>query len=114
MTGIGLALIVAMAGLIGFAAIRLVPVYLTQMQVQRILNGVKDSHDSQGASPVEIRRAVSKGLDLNDVKHPAIRDFIIRQSDAGLTVGVAYEEVVPFIGNISLLVNFDNQVEINR
>lgn len=111
-TFIGFALIAAMIGLIGFAGLKLTPVYLENMKIKRILNDVKSELDGQGPTPQRIRVAIDKRINIEMVYGLKGRDFEIEKSANGFTVAARYERAETFLANVSLLVTFDDEVEI--
>jgi hypothetical protein len=112
MTVISFVVLAAMIGLLGFAGLKLTPVYLENMKIRRILSDIKSEMDGQKPGPQEIRRAIDKRLDIEMVYGLKARDFEVEKSADGLTVAARYERTEPFLGNVSLLVTFDNEVEI--
>jgi len=111
-TFIGLALLAAMVAILGFAGLKLVPAYLENMKVKRILNDVKSDLDGQSPTPQVIRRQIDKRLNIEMVYGLKGRDFEVEKSSQGFTVAARYERSEPFIANVSLLVTFDDEVEI--
>ncbi len=112
MTFIGFAAIAAMVGLIGFAGLKLTPAYLENMKIRRVLNDMKTRFDGQGATPQMLRSAIDKQINIEMIYGLRARDFEIEKSDGGFTVAARYERAESFIANVSLLVTFDNEVEI--
>jgi hypothetical protein len=107
-------LIAAMVGLLGYGALRLAPIYMTQMSVRSILNTLKLNNDGQNANAAQVKSELGKQLDIEMISFPHVRDFVVQKTDEGLVVSVAYEERVPFVANVSLVAEFSNKVEIQR
>jgi hypothetical protein len=114
MTFIGFAMIAAMVGLLGFAALKLSPAYLENMKIKRVLKDVQEELDGQGPSAPTIRRAIDKRLNIEMVYGLKGQDFTIQKSDGGYLVAARYSRDEPFIANISLSVAFDDEVEIRQ
>ncbi len=113
-TAISFVVLVSMIGLLGFAALKLVPIYLQDMKIQKILEDVRDEYDGQNPSPVDIRTSIQKRINIEMVYNLKGQDFQISSAGDGYRVGVQYEEVTPYLGNVSLLTTFDHAVEIRR
>jgi cell division protein FtsB len=113
-TAIGFILIAALVGLVGYGAVRLVPVYMTQMQIRQLLADLKTEYDGNAANMTRLQTEIGKRLDIDAITYPKRQDFVITKTDAGLKVSVEYEDSVPYIGNLSLMASFDNSVEIRR
>jgi hypothetical protein len=103
-----------MVGLLGYGALRLAPIYMTQMSVRSILNTLKLNNDGQNANAAQVKSELGKQLDIEMISFPHVRDFVVQKTDEGLVVSVAYEERVPFVANVSLVAEFSNKVEIQR
>lgn len=112
MTFIGFAIVAAMVGLIGFAGLKLTPVYLEHMKIKKLMTDVKEELDGQGTTPQRIRAAIDKRINIEMVYGLKGRDFEIEKAGEGFTVAARYERAETFIGNVSLLVSFDDEVEI--
>lgn len=114
LTAIGFVIIAALVGLVGYGAIRLVPVYLTQMKIRQLMSDLKTEYDGNDASMARLQSAIGKRLDIDAVEFPKRQDFEISKTDAGFLVSVEYEDSVPYIANLSITAAFDNSVEIMR
>jgi len=92
-----------------------VPVYLENMKIVQVLKQTKSDLDGQNASADDIRTALDKRVNIEglyDVN--ARKDFEIKRSGNGFTVGMAYERRRAYVANVYLLAVFDNSVEIIR
>lgn len=114
MTFLGFLILAAMVGLVGFAGLKLTPAYLENMKVKRILNDVKLGMDGQGPTPQTIRREIDKRIDIEMVSGLKGRDFLVEKVDGGFKVGAHYDKTEPFVANVSLRVEFHDEVEIRQ
>jgi hypothetical protein len=114
MTAIGFIIIAALVGLVGYGAVRLVPVYMTQMQIRQLLADLKTEYDGNAVPMTRLQSEIGKRLDVDGVTFPKRQDFVITKTDDGLRISVEYEDSVPYIANLSLTAAFDNSVEIRR
>jgi hypothetical protein len=112
MTFIGVAIIAAMVGVLGFASLKLTPFYLENFKIKRVLQDVKSRLEGQGASPQLIRSTIDKHINIEMIYDLRGRDFLIEKSEGGYRVAARYERSAPFIANLSLTVSFDDEVEI--
>jgi Tfp pilus assembly protein PilE len=111
MTFIGLLFVLALVGLIGYAGIRLVPVYLNYMKVSKIMEAT--ATELQGSSePGNIKRTLEKHWQIDDPSAPDLKDFEITKDDTGAVIHVAYDDKVPYISDVSLSVHFDKTVKV--
>lgn len=113
-TAIGFLILAAFIGMFAWAFLQVVPFYLEQMKVASVLNDVKTNLDGQKASASQIRTSIGKRLNIEmiDVLHQ--RDFKITKSENGHKVQAKFEQRAPYIANVSLVVSFDQTVEIMR
>lgn len=113
-TAIGFIIMAAIVGVIGFAGLKLTPIYLNQMKVASILEDVKLNLDGQNSSVREIRFALDKRLNIEMVSEPALQDFEISKVEGGYKVRVNFESRANYLGNLYLVVVFGDSVEIRR
>jgi hypothetical protein len=110
-TFIGLLLIIALVGLPIYAVIRLVPVYLNYLSVSHSMESLKS--EFRGApDPGGIRRSLEKHWQIDDVTGLQTKDIEITKDEGAIVVHAAYDDKVPYLGNISLVVSFDKTVRI--
>ena len=115
MTLISFILLAALIGMVAYAALRLVPVYGEYMTLTSVMNGVKSELDGQGPTPVSIRNAIERRLNVESgVSSVNARDFEITQSATGYVVSLEYQGRAPYVANLSLVADFERQVEIRR
>lgn len=114
MTAIGFALIATLVALVGYGGLRLIPVYLTQMKVQKVLADLKIEYEDNGSTAGELQAALGKRLNIDAIDYPKRQDFLIGRIDGGWRLSVSYEDKAPYLGNLSLMASFDNAVEIRQ
>jgi Tfp pilus assembly protein PilE len=112
MTFIGLMCILALVGVIVYAGIRLVPVYLNYMKIARTMEmtaiEVKDSNPDPG----NIRRILERHWTVEDPTAVDVKDIEVTKDDSGVSMHVAYDDTVPYVANVSLSVHFDKTVKV--
>jgi hypothetical protein len=114
-TTIGLIMVLAVLGLISFAVIQMVPVYLENMKIVQVLKQTKTDLDGQNASADDIRSGLDKRVNIEGLYDvDARKDFEIKRGGNGYNVRMAYERRMPYVANIYILAVFDNSVEIIR
>lgn len=97
--------------IVGYAAVRLLPVYLNYQKVAKTLETtateMKGSADAAG-----IRNTIDKHFDIDMVEFPTSKDVKITRDGQAWVMECAYEDQAPLFGNISLHVTFDKRVTI--
>ena len=111
LTFISLLVVLAVIGFFAYIGIKLTPVYLENFSVKSSLKSLAEE-ESQGLGAGELRSRLLKRLEINDVAHVSDRDIQISTQANGTTVGIQYEVVTPFYGNVSILVSFDDSVTL--
>ncbi len=112
MTLISWMILLVILGVIAMSIIRLFPIYLEHMSVTSSMNSLQSDQALRGASQSEVRTALMRRMDVNDVDRVKSEDITIQRDGNVYRVNVAYEVVVPFIHNVSFLVTFDDTVEV--
>ena len=112
MTFLGLLCILAMVAVIGYAGIRLVPVYLNYMKIVRTMEST--AAEAKGDSPDfgAMRNSFDRHWQIEDITVVTEKDIEILKDDNGVTLHIAYDDSAPFIANISLAVHFDKTVKV--
>ncbi|MBA3563299.1 MAG: DUF4845 domain-containing protein [Gammaproteobacteria bacterium] len=112
MTVIGMLILAIILGLIGFAGLKLLPLYLNHYKVVSVLEGVKKEYDGQNPTRTDIRKSIEKRMVVESLDTLEADDIEIKREDPGYVVAAQYEQRTTFIANVSFLVTFDKTVEI--
>lgn len=112
MTFIGLLMILALVGVIGYAGIRLVPVYLNYFKITRTMEQVAVEFKGEAPDPGRIRTALDRHWTIEDITSITPKDIEITKEGEGVVMHASYSDAVSFLGNISLTASFDKTVPI--
>ena len=112
MTFIGGLIIAALVGVIAYAALRLVPVYLEYQKVAGAFKQLEVDYATGGANEGEVRRTLERRFDIDDVTSITPQEVVIRREGGLLEVTAEYSATAPFISNISFLVDFERTVRL--
>jgi Domain of unknown function (DUF4845) len=115
----GLTLIstVLLLGLIGFFVmliLRIGPIYLEHRKVKAVLEEVKDLRDLDNKSEYEVRETLNKRLDMNYIERLKADNIKIAKRGGYMKVEVVYDVVEKIAGNLSVLVEFNDVVEVGH
>ncbi len=102
---------------IGFAAmlvLKIGPIYLDHNKVTMALAAIEENPDALSKTDAEIRELVRKRFDLNYVTDVSARDLLITKSGSYLKVELKYDVVKNIMGNLSVLVEFHDVVELGQ
>lgn len=109
-TFLGMLVIVAILGAALYAGIRLTPIYLEYLAVVRAMNQIAKGEDGSSISPAELRRLLDNRWAIEDIKSIAVKDIKIVKQGNGVEMNANYRAEAPFLGNVSLVVDFDKTV----
>jgi len=112
MTFIGLLCILALVGLIGYAGLRLVPLYLNYMKVARSMDATAAELKSDNPDPGAIRRSLEKHWQIEDISSVEAKEVEIVKNEGGVSLHVSYDDAAPYVDNVSLSVHFDKTVKM--
>jgi type II secretory pathway pseudopilin PulG len=112
MTFIGLLCILVLVGIVGYAGIRLVPVYLNYMKLSRTMESAATEFKGENASLDGVRKSLDRHWAIEDITGVDQKDIEITRDDGGLTLHVVYDDPVPYIANVSLSVHFEKTVKV--
>jgi hypothetical protein len=112
-TFIGWLVLLVPIAIIGYAGIRLAPVYLNYMKVARSLQQVSEAFKGDSAVTADkIRRSIENRFDIESVDFPSHKDIVVRREGPAWVLRANYEETAPLFYNVQLLVTFDKTVEV--
>ena len=113
MTFIGLLCILALAGVVVYAGIRLAPLYLNYMKIARTMESVAAEVKGDNPDPAAMRVAIDRHFNIEDPTGVDTKDIeITKDSDGGVQMHVAYDDAVPYVANVSLSVHFEKTVKV--
>jgi hypothetical protein len=112
MTFIGLLCVLVLVGLVVYAGIRLVPLYLNYMKIARTLDMTATEVKGENADPGNVRRIIERHWQIEDPTGVDVKDIQITKEEEGISVHVQYDDSVPYIANVSLSAHFDKTVKI--
>jgi Domain of unknown function (DUF4845) len=112
MTFIGVLCILALCGVVVYAGIRLVPLYLNYMKIARMMEMTATELKDTNPDPGNIRRILERHWTVEDPTGVDIKDIEITKDDSGVQMHVAYDDSAPYVANVSLSVHFDKTVKV--
>ncbi len=112
-TLIGWLVLLVPIAIVGYAGIRLVPIYLNYQRVSSALVQVgQEAKAGDAGSAQALRNSLEKRFDIESIEHPTARDIDIHRDGDHWVASVDYEDLAPMFGNVSLLVQFHKQVDM--
>jgi len=112
-TFIGWLFLLIPVAIVVYAGIRLAPIYLNYMRVSKSLSELAtETKSSSAQTPQDLRNTLAKHFDIESIEHPDIKDIDIHREGDHLVAIADYEDLAPMFGNVSLLVQFHKQVDM--
>lgn len=112
MTLIGFLLMFLLIGFFTLLVIKLVPLYLEHFKIVSSLNALKSEPGWAEKSKDEIQKALQRRWDINSVDTVIANKDVQYSREAGrVKVRVAYEAVTHIMGNVDVLLTFDDMIE---
>lgn len=112
-TFIGWVFLLAPLALVLYCVIRLTPIYLNYMSISKAMEQTAKEADAGNPNAAVLRVALDKRLDIEGVSGFSAQDVKIERSGNDWVMSAGYEDVVPMLANISLLVQFDKKIKLN-
>ena len=110
-TAIGWLVLLTPFAIVGYAGIRLAPLYLNYMKVVRAIdNAVSTAKGGGAGDATAIRTAIDRHFEVDMVDFPTIKDIQVRREGGAWVIQAKYDDEAPLFGNVSLHVFFDKTV----
>lgn len=113
-TFLGMVIIVAILGCGVYAGIRLTPIYMEYMAVARALQQTAEEFSGESASVQDLRNSLDRRWSIEDIKSIDTKEIGIKKTGTGYAMRAEYRAEAPFVGNVSLVVDFDKTVEVGE
>ncbi len=115
MSGWGVLLLLVVIGFGSVIGLKLAPVYIESFKIDKALKGVISDPELGTRRKQEIKYALIKRFDIDDVKRVSEKNFkdtvTITKKGKKVSIDVEYRAEKPLFGNISVVVDFAKHVE---
>jgi hypothetical protein len=111
-TALGLLTIVAIIGFAVYGGIRLFPLYMENLAVNRALTQTAKEISGNVTSPQALRGSLARRWGIEDIKSLDPEDIEITKNGNGYSMRAWYRAETPFVANILLAVDFDKTVDV--
>jgi hypothetical protein len=111
-TFLGLLVIALIIGSGLYAGIRLLPIYFEYMAVVRAMEQTAEELSGSTTSPQTMRTSLNRRWSIEDIKSVQPKEMEFKKTGTGYTMRAWYRAEVPFLGNISLVADFDKTVDV--
>jgi hypothetical protein len=112
MTMIGVLFVLALVGIIGYAGMRITPLYLNYMKVARSMEATASEFKGDAVDQAALRRTLEKHWQIEDIDGVDAKQVEVTKDDSGTVMHVAYDDSAPYFANVSLMVHFDKTTKV--
>jgi len=106
----GLIVLLVVVGLIAVLAMKITPTFTEYLSIKKAINSVK----ANGGSVVEMRAAFDKQADVGYIDSISGKDLDIVKNGDDADISFSYQKVIPLVGPVSLLIDYDGSTNPNR
>ncbi len=114
LTFISLVFVLALIAFFVLLGLKIGPIYLSHSKVVSALAEIEKTPDIEEQSEAEIRDSLSKRFNINYVDDVTQDDIKITRHNDYLKVAIEYEVVTKIVGNLSVLVEFNDVIEVDK
>ena len=114
LTFISLVFVLALIAFFVLLGLKIGPIYLNHSKVVSALAEIEKTPDIEEQSEAEIRDSLSKRFNINYVDDVTQDDIKVTRHNDYLKVAIEYEVVTKIAGNLSVLVEFNDVIEVGK
>jgi hypothetical protein len=112
LTFISWMVVLIVLGFFVMIALKITPVYLDHYAVKQSLESLKNEPLIGRKNLIDIRKLITNRLGINNVRSLGKDQISITRSGGVTTVTIKYEERREVVGNLSLVMTFDDSIEL--
>ncbi len=96
----------------GIIAMKVIPVYLTDASVKKVMESLPTDADAIGLSPQKLKILVAKRLNINSVYSVPPSKIIVKKKRGEIVVTIDYEPRGTLFGNLDYIISFHHEAHI--
>lgn len=112
LTFISLIFVLGFIGFVVLLFLKIAPVYLDHSKVSNCLSELKKTPHIQSQSQSEIKENLRRQFSINDISEVSPDNITVTKYGNYLRVAIDYEVVRKIIGNLSVLMQFNDVIEV--
>ncbi|MCU7853797.1 MAG: DUF4845 domain-containing protein [Candidatus Thiodiazotropha sp. (ex Monitilora ramsayi)] len=112
LTFISWLVVLIVLGFMVMVALKITPVYLDHFAVKTSLESLQSEPLIGRKQIKDIRKMLMRRLDINNIRHLTKEDITIKRAGGVTRVSIKYEEKRELVGNLALLMSFDDSIEL--
>lgn len=114
LSSLGWLFVISIGGFALLCGFKLGPVYLDNTFVRGALQSLSKEEDLMGMNNGTIRGKLSKLFAVNNIRGEVTKKVKIERKKDRVLVNINYEERIPLIYNIDVVLTFENQLDSSR
>jgi hypothetical protein len=109
----GMMFVIGVMSCVLFILFKLFPPYMEDLKVKTALDSLMRQPDVSSMTRPEILNALDKRFDIDNVTDVDLnKSLIVESRGRRKIIAIRYENIVPVVGNISALLEFDHTKEV--
>ena len=110
----GMMIVAILIAFFSLIAIKLFPVYMTDMKIKGAMDALGRDISARDASKTELLTKLGKRMEIDDVDRVINfrEDITFEKKGRARVMRVRYESVTPLFYNLSILAQFDHSAEV--
>ncbi len=112
LTFISWLVILVVLGFMVMVGIKITPVYLEHYSIKGSLESLKHEPLISRKPVADIRKMLYRRLEINSITTLSKDEISIKRSGGVTTISISYEERRPVFGNLSLVMTFNDSIEL--
>ena len=97
----------------GVIAMNVLPVYITDSSVKKVLENLRNDPKAQGLTPFDMKNMVAKRLNINSVYTVTAKDITVKKARGENVITIEYEPRGKLIGNLDYIVSFKHDTRFS-
>ncbi len=112
LTFISWLLVIAITAFFFLLGIKMVPTYIENFAIKKVLSNVAQDHGSHNMSHRQFKNSLLRRFRIDGVYDFSRDNIRITKINQGIRIDVQYEVSKPIIGNVSVVMNFSESIVI--
>ena len=109
-SGGGFAAIIVVIVIAVLLLLKVFPVYMENFNVSSSLNSLSDEQGIKDKKKSEIKELLQRRFSINNVVNVNKKHITINRTKTGMSIDIIYEVRKPLVGNVDLVMYFNEQV----
>ena len=114
LTGIGLALVLGLIAFFVLLILKIGPIYMEHIKIKNSLTSLEEEESLPKKSKRQVKQMLMDRMNINSVTAITSDDISVYKEGKLITVQIAYEVTEHIMGNLDVLVYFDDVIEVGE